>query len=147
MRCLVRRVALQCLNACVVEEDVEFALLRSELFGGCLDRGQVAEIQMLKDQRALGLWPSLFDVRNSLIGLVLGSGSDVDFRVLGIKNLSYLLADTRVGACDDVDLERDAVNIRPFSLKSSIILRFGFILEKKFNLYALFHSDLASSSP
>ena len=110
LRGLGRRVSVQHLNAGVVEEDVELALLRSESLDGCLDGGQVAEVQMLEDQRTLGLWPSLFDVGDSSIGLVLGTGSDVDLGVFGIKNLSYLLADTGVGTSDNVDLERNEVN-------------------------------------
>ena len=53
--CLVRGVIIQRLNAGIIKEDVELALLRCESFSGCLDRGQVAEVQMLKDQRTLGL--------------------------------------------------------------------------------------------
>ena len=104
--CLGRPVIAQRLNTSVVEEDMKLALLRGESIDGCLDRGQVAEVQKLEDQRAHGLRSNLFDVRDGPVGLVLRTGSDVDLRVFGIQSLSYFLADTCVGASDNVDLEK-----------------------------------------
>ena len=110
LRCLGRPVIAQRLNAGVIKEDVELALSRGESLDGCLDRGQVTKVQMLEDQRTLGLWPSLFNIRDSPIGLVLRTGSDVDLRVFREQNLSYFLTNARVGASDNIDLKRNEVS-------------------------------------
>lgn len=61
---------------------------------------------MQEDQVARGLWPGFFEVGDGTVGSFFGAGCDVYLRVFGVQDLCELLADSCIGAGDDVHLFR-----------------------------------------
>lgn len=92
------------LDCCIIDERIEAFLLRQEMLRGGAHVSQVRQVQMQEFKGSSRPRPSFPNGGDGVVRFGLGACSDVDFGILRVQKLTCFLANTGIGARDNINL-------------------------------------------